>query len=391
VVKTVSHCGAEQAANDGGDTVVHYYYSDRWQIVETRDGSAQTTFQYVWGTQYVDELVLIDANGDPTDGDDANPDAEAQGESGESPADARYFVHQDRNWNVVALTAYGEGVNGAVVERYSYTPYGQFVVLRGDAAGVELGSVRLSSAVGNVFGHQGLAFDAEKGSYQNRRREYAAGLGRFAQRDPLAQPLKGRARHRNVVGLYAYQGAHPTNASDVLGLCERPLIPGGGPPPSGDPPLQWGSCSDLPAGGAGITCDEGGNLVPKLPTRSPSGGGFNCRPTNCGTKCNLCNCMGQHEEQHIDDVEQHFSDWLSNNPCTAPGEQCLGHGPENQVLADWMECRGFAAEYACVKCAADNPPDAPNCCCGKLNKKRKTYVAERGRTKCGNAGLSWPY
>jgi len=184
-VKAVSHCGAEQAANDGGDTVVQYYYSDRWQIVETRDGSAQTTFQYVWGTQYVDELVLIDVNGDPTDGNDANPDTEAQGESGESPADARYFAHQDRNWNVVALSAYGEGVNGAVVERYSFTPYGQFVVLRGDAAGVELGSVRPSSAVGNVFGHQGLAFDAEKGSYQNRWREYCQGLERFQMRDPL--------------------------------------------------------------------------------------------------------------------------------------------------------------------------------------------------------------
>ncbi len=33
------------------------------------------------------------------------------------------YVHQDANWNVTALTA----MNGAVIERYWYKPYGEFV------------------------------------------------------------------------------------------------------------------------------------------------------------------------------------------------------------------------------------------------------------------------
>ena len=115
----------------GGNTTVHCYYggvaaglragrgdvaaggpAGRWNIVETRNGADQTTWQYVWGTQYVDELVLADRNGDAS-GNDCDPDTDAQGET--AGADHRWFYHQDRNWNVVALTDYGQGVNGAIV------------------------------------------------------------------------------------------------------------------------------------------------------------------------------------------------------------------------------------------------------------------------------------
>ena len=185
--KTVSNCGVEETENDGGNTTVHYYYSGgagvppaNWNICETRNGSSQTTFQYVWGTQYVDELVLIDKNGDPTESNDCDPDDQ----SGESTADERYFVHQDRNWNVVALTDYDPSGSdeGNVVERYHYTPYGQLIVLNGDAGSGEMGNVLPTSTVGNVFAHQGLPFDHDKGSYQTRRAEYSAELVRLAQR-----------------------------------------------------------------------------------------------------------------------------------------------------------------------------------------------------------------
>ena len=71
--KVVSNCGVEVVPNDGGNTTVHFYYGspspDRqggvpWNVLETRNGSDQTTWQYVWGTQYVDELILADKNGD---------------------------------------------------------------------------------------------------------------------------------------------------------------------------------------------------------------------------------------------------------------------------------------------------------------------------------------
>ena len=172
-MKTVTNCGIEETPNDGGNTTVHYYYAGMggtavsavgWNICETRNGSSQTTCQYVWGWQYVDELVMIDRNGDPTESNDCDPDDQ----SGESTADERYFVHQDRNWNVAALTDYDPSGSdeGNVVERYHYTPYGQFIVLKGDAGSGEMGNVLPTSTVGNVFAHQGLPFDAEKGSYQ---------------------------------------------------------------------------------------------------------------------------------------------------------------------------------------------------------------------------------
>src|SRR5437867_3004493 len=121
-----------------GKTTVHFYYDNQWRIVETRNGSNQTTRQWVMGTQYTDEIVFMDVNGDPTTGNDANPDNNTNGESGESPADHRYFYQQDRNWNVVALTDYdpaGGGSTGTIVERYLYSPYGEAVVLKGVGGG----------------------------------------------------------------------------------------------------------------------------------------------------------------------------------------------------------------------------------------------------------------
>jgi ABC-2 type transport system ATP-binding protein len=35
--KVVEHSGVEKTPGDGGDTAVHFYYSNRWQIIETRN------------------------------------------------------------------------------------------------------------------------------------------------------------------------------------------------------------------------------------------------------------------------------------------------------------------------------------------------------------------
>jgi hypothetical protein len=119
----------------------------RWNVFETRNGSNQTTRQWVWGSRYVDEVLFMDVNGSVSYNDTCDPD-EADG----SPTkDRRFFYHQDRNWNVVALSEYadGAGTNARVVERYAYTPYGEFLVLKGDTGSGELGNVRSTSTVGN--------------------------------------------------------------------------------------------------------------------------------------------------------------------------------------------------------------------------------------------------
>ena len=214
--KVVSNSGIEETSGDGGDTTVHYYYSNRWQILETRNGSDQATRQWVYGTQYVDEPLLMDVNLEPGTDNDCDPDNETGSESSSGTNDRRYVYHQDRNWNVVALTetADGEGgTAGAIAERYAYTPYGEFVVLAGGSAGTG-GNAQLTSSVGNPFAHQGLPLDAEKLSYQNRWREYAGGLQRFVQ-PGSASPTRTRAcRVRRPAG-------QPPGVTDSRGLCER--------------------------------------------------------------------------------------------------------------------------------------------------------------------------
>ena len=71
-MKTVTNRGPEVTANDGGDTEVRFYYDRRWRIAETRDGSNQVTQRMLWGTQYTDELVWLEVNGDLSIGNDSN-------------------------------------------------------------------------------------------------------------------------------------------------------------------------------------------------------------------------------------------------------------------------------------------------------------------------------
>jgi hypothetical protein len=183
--KVVTNHGVEQVANDGGNTTVLFYYDNLWRMVETRNGSNQTIAQYFWGTQYVDEILYADVNGDPTESNDCDPDDQ----TGESTADTRYFYHQDRNWNVVALSQYSEtgDAYAGLVERYRYTPYGEFVVLKGDSSGNELGNVLLTSSVGNVFAHQGLTFDREAATFEFEGRRFDGHLKRFTTRAPTVR------------------------------------------------------------------------------------------------------------------------------------------------------------------------------------------------------------
>ena len=53
------------------DGAYHYYY-DGHKLIETRNASYRVLKQYVWGTQYIDELLEIGVNHDPTDTDETN-------------------------------------------------------------------------------------------------------------------------------------------------------------------------------------------------------------------------------------------------------------------------------------------------------------------------------
>jgi RHS repeat-associated protein len=261
VRKTVNNCGIEETPNDGGDTTLNYYYDRGWSILEERNGLNQALRQYLWGTRYTDELIWIDVNGNPAESNDCDPDDQ----TGESTADARRFAHQDRNWNLIAFTDYGESVNGEIIERYRYTPYGRFVVLDGETNGNEMGNVLPTSSIGNVFTHQGLPYDAEKRSFQNRRREFLPELQRFAQRDPIG--------YAGGINLYAYVSDRPTAGLDPSGLVEF---------------CRSGNCAGGYYGQGNTQGYVGGGGGPgpggqQTPTSGPTSG-----PTKGGSKCPTC-------------------------------------------------------------------------------------------------------
>ncbi|MBE7456511.1 MAG: RHS repeat-associated core domain-containing protein [Planctomycetia bacterium] len=217
-----------------------YFFYDGLREIEERNGSEQVTQQYVWGHEYIDQLLMIRGAG------------------------GTWFVHQDANWNVIALTT----PSGDVAEEYQYQPYGLPQVRRhlafGDAdADGDVDSTdntahtnalttynrafdadfdgdvsnttgdadqlawdasyndpdasvtmvvpnRAFSPTGNPFLFTGRRLDAETGLYYYRFRTYHPGLKTFIQRDPLG--------YVDSASLYQYVGGRPTAAGDPLGL-----------------------------------------------------------------------------------------------------------------------------------------------------------------------------
>ncbi|GMU81939.1 MAG: RHS repeat-associated core domain-containing protein [Phycisphaerales bacterium] len=98
--------------------------------------------------------------------------------------------------------------SAAVVERYDYDAYGEPRVYAGVSGSAESGSLRMASAIGNPYLHQGLRRDNETGLHENRYRMLHSRLGRFMQKDPLELP--GSA--------YEYLNSNPGIFCDVLGL-----------------------------------------------------------------------------------------------------------------------------------------------------------------------------
>ena len=153
-------------------------------VAEYEDNAAIRTYTY--GT-YVDEPLTLTTH--------------APG------SDETHWYHRDRQYNVIALT----DAAGAVVERYTYTPYGERRILAPDGV-----TVRQISAVGNPRGHQGLCHDDETGLVYNRARYRDAGLGRWLGRDQLE--YEDGLTLYGFIGNMAFSYADPSgNAKDAFG------------------------------------------------------------------------------------------------------------------------------------------------------------------------------
>ncbi|MBE7456581.1 MAG: RHS repeat-associated core domain-containing protein [Planctomycetia bacterium] len=237
-------------SNRGDLDGVTYFFYDGLREIEERNGSEQVTQQYLWGHEYIDQLLMIRGAG------------------------GTWFVHQDANWNVIALTT----PNGDVAEEVQYQPYGSPQVRRhlafgdadadgdvdsadntahtnalstynrtfdadfdGDVSNTSGDADQLAweasyndpaasttmvvanrgfSPTGNPFLFTGRRLDAETGLYFYRFRTYHPTLKTFIQRDPLGL-VDGPS-------MYEYAQSSPVALVDPTGTTVEP--------PQGDDP-----------------------------------------------------------------------------------------------------------------------------------------------------------
>ncbi len=166
--KVVSNQGDEVVANDGGNATVHFFYDDDGRLLETRNGSNKATGQFVRSKRHGSELICWDRNGTADTTNDCDEDTSGTGDSSGIAGDQRYFYHQDRNWNVVALSDYGSGVNGDVLERRSAT---RPVTICKSNSTDDLGRIVFGSSLGDPIG--------TLGTFRNRRSERFTGPGYY--------------------------------------------------------------------------------------------------------------------------------------------------------------------------------------------------------------------
>jgi len=157
-----------QRQKNVGGVKTNYYYSG-FQRLSDYDGSAGTPGtllnRYVYGTGLDEILIQITAGGTKT------------------------YYHSNHQGSVIATT----NSSGAVLNRYTYGPFGESAAL-----------------TGTTHGYTGQRYDSETGLYCYKMRQYSPKLGRFLQPDPI-----GMAGGMN---LYGYVGNSPLLATDALGL-----------------------------------------------------------------------------------------------------------------------------------------------------------------------------
>ena len=165
----------------------HFYYSAGSQVLEEReDSETNADIQYVWGTRYIDDLILRDRDADNND----------------TSLEERLYALQDANWNVTAIV----NTSGAVQQRFLYDPYGNATSLNAD----------FTTYTGTnhqwEYTYTSRRLDNETGLMFYRARYYHTELGRFINRDPIG--------YRDGTNVYSYVAGRPISSTDPSGLFE---------------------------------------------------------------------------------------------------------------------------------------------------------------------------
>jgi len=170
--------------------VVIFYYNDQWQVLEERVGSSTSADkQYIYHPHYVDAIAIrVNSSG-------------------------KHHYLQDANFNVTSVT----DNSGTMVERYSYSPYGEVTVLNNNFT-EDVGN---QSDIDNDYLYTGRRRDPETGLHLNRNRFYASHLGRWVNRDPIGYI-------GSPWNLYEYVNSTPVISLDPSGRAAAVIGGGGG-------------------------------------------------------------------------------------------------------------------------------------------------------------------
>ncbi len=180
---------------DGADR--HFYFDRAWRVLEERPGSETATPDrlYTWGVRHRTDMVCRDAElpGIGSAGSSA-------GSSSSSLSTQRHYVAYD--W--ISPTLILAAANGAPVERYGYSAFGQRKVM--DAGYSERGATEYEWC----FAFHGQFEDVETRWMNYGFRYYSGNGGRWLSRDALEE-----AEGPN---LYTFLGNSSTINFDLLGL-----------------------------------------------------------------------------------------------------------------------------------------------------------------------------
>jgi RHS repeat-associated protein len=156
--------------------VRHGYFTSQWQLVEERtDANTAADRQFVWGTRYIDDLVLRDKG-----------------------TERLYATHDQ--WHVTSVL----DAAGVAQERYTYSAFGVSTVWSGTFAG------RTISLFGWETRYGAYRWDAETGLYCVRYRYLHPELGRWVSRDPIFE--------NGGLNIFCYVSNTPTHGIDIFGL-----------------------------------------------------------------------------------------------------------------------------------------------------------------------------
>jgi RHS repeat-associated protein len=156
-----------------GGAIKTYVYDD-WQVVAEYTGGVESA-SYIYDDGIDHPVAMI--------------------------ADAHtYYYHTDTRNNIAMVT----DESGAVVERYSYDPYGKVTITD------DVGTVLNESSIGNPYMYASRRYDENTGLYYYRNRMYSSEFGRFLQRDPLG--------YVDSLNSYAYVVNNPINFVDPFGM-----------------------------------------------------------------------------------------------------------------------------------------------------------------------------